>query len=332
MHFAHRTLVSLLSAACLVVASGVAPALGQGTLPFKPYDTHVHFVSSDLEHYPMRTDAAPNEHERDMREYIRNNPTYAKRIFSLWDAQGVEGGVAVQYRTAYNTDNSYVIDTATQNPARVASVVILDATGAQTPAALRALVKENGVSGIRLTGAKDKTTGEFPWLDSAAAQDTWKVANELGIAVVLMPGPVYQVNLEAMERIGKLADKYPNTFIVLDHFTWPAPEGAPNYGLGPGHLALRSHKNIYYKFTTLNSLTLEKAHVSSAEFLRHAVAVYGADHVMWGSDTGNNKLQYEELMHRAMEAVTMLGPEQQRQVLRETGKSVFVRGGRGSKS
>ena len=277
----------------------------------------------------MRADPPPNDHERDMREYIRKNPTFADRMLRLWDANGVEGGVAVQYRTAYNTDNSYVLDTSGKNPARVQSVVILDAADPGTPEALRAMVKQRGASAIRMTGSKDKATGEFPWLDSVEAKRTWSVANELGLAVVLMPGPVYQVNPDAMERIEKLADAYPNTFIVLDHFTWPAPEGAPNYGFSPGHLRLAKHKNIYYKFTTLNALTLEKAQLPSADFLQHAVAVFGADHVMWGSDAGNNKLEYADLVARAYTAAAKLTPAEKRQVLHDTGKAVFVSGGHG---
>jgi predicted TIM-barrel fold metal-dependent hydrolase len=325
------SLVTRIAAACLALTLGAGSALAQSSVPFQLYDAHVHFVSENQEKYPLRSDAAPNEHERDMREYIRNNPTYSDRILGLWDANGVDAGVAVQYRTAYDTNNAYVLDSAEKNPARVASVVILAADNPATPDLLRAMVKTRHASGIRMTGSKDKVSGEFPWLDSEAAQKTWKVADELGIAVVLMPGPVYQVNPEAMERIGKLADKFPNTYIVLDHFTWPAPEGAPNFGLSPGHLALKTHKNIFYKFTTLNSLTLEKAHVPSADFLRHAVDVYGADHVMWGSDTGNNKLEYSELVRRGVEATAQLNPVEQRATLRETGKAVFVAGGRGAK-
>jgi predicted TIM-barrel fold metal-dependent hydrolase len=81
----------------------------------------------------------------------------------------------------------------------------------------------------------------------------------------------------------------------------------------------------------LNSLTLEKAQISSADFVRHAVDVYGADHVMWGSDTGNNKLEYSDLVHRALAATVKLTPAEQRQMLRDTGKAVFISGGRGSK-
>jgi predicted TIM-barrel fold metal-dependent hydrolase len=235
----------------------------------------------------------------------------------------------VHYRTAYDTDNRYVLDSAATYPKRVTAVVIVDASDPSTPQALRKIVTQQHASAIRLTGSQDKATGQFPWLDSPGALETWKVANELGIAVVLMPGPVYQVNPAAMEHIAKLAAEFPNTDIVLDHFVWPAPEGAPSYGLTPGHLALKHYKNIYYKFTTLNSLSLEKAHVPSEDFLEFAVATYGADHVMWGSDTGNNKLEYAQLVERGRLAAAKLTSDERRKVYHDTGKSVFIAGGRG---
>lgn len=314
----------------MVGLGNLSHAYAEPSLGFKLFDTHVHFVADDQARYPLRTDAPANPYEADMREYVRQHPTYAKRILGLWDANGVEGGVAVQYRTAYDTDNSYVLDSEAESPSRVTAVVIVDASAPETPELLRKMVIEGRASGIRMTGSKDKVTGDFPWLDSPAALETWKMANKLGIAVVLMPGPVYQVNPDVMTRIAKLADEFPNTAIVLDHFTWPAPEGAPTYGLTPGHLELAKHKNIYYKFTTLNSLALEKAKVPSEDFLRFAVQTYGADHIMWGSDTGNNKLEYGELVARGEAASTKLTSAEQHQVFHDTGKAVFVSGGRGA--
>jgi L-fuconolactonase len=323
-----RTLLSIAVVAAVVFATALVPASAESALPFKLYDTHVHFVSGDFERYPMRTDPAPNDHERGMREYVRQNPTGADRILNLWDANGVEAGVAVQYRTAYDTNNSYLLDAANQHPARVVGVVIFEPADRKTPDLLRSMVKDYGAAGIRMTGSKDRATGEFPWLDSPAALNTWSVADELGIVVELMPGPVYRLNPEAMERIGKLAKRFPNARIVLDHLTWPAPEGAPTFGLSPEHLALKSLTNIYFKFTTLNLQELEKAQVSAADFVRHVVNVYGADRVMWGSDLGNSKQGYADLVRSAIAATTKLTPSEQRQILRETGIAVHVAGGR----
>jgi predicted TIM-barrel fold metal-dependent hydrolase len=321
----HRQFRSFRLAFMLGLAAACAPACAQNSLPFKLFDTHAHFVAGDLERYPMRTDAPYNEHARDMRGYLRQRPNTAERILGAWDANGVEGGVAVQYRIAYDTNNNYLLDSATRSPDRITGVVILEPADPKTPDLLRAIVKDRRAAGIRMTGPADVVADSVPWLDSAAAQNTWAAANELGIAVVLMPSE--PGGRDVMERIRKLAEKYPRTRIVLDHFTWPTPEGAPNYGFGPGHVALKAYRNVYYKFSTLNLERLRKADIPASDFLRHAIDLYGADHVMWGSDTGNNKMEYADLVNRAIAASAKLAPTEQRQLLHDTGKAVFVGGG-----
>jgi L-fuconolactonase len=264
--------------------------------------------------------------------FSKGNTTTAEKMFSWWDANGVEAGVGVQYRSAYGTNNSYLLDVADKNPSRVAPVVILDASDPKTPDQLRSLAKAHGVSGIRLTGSGDTTQ----WLDSDAAQNTWAAANELGLAVVLMSTPpgaakageVIPASALVLEHVAQLADKYPNVKIVLDHCGWPDQEGAPNYGLTAAHLALKAHRNVYYKFTTINLDRLSEAKLSAPDYLRHLVDVYGADHIMWGSDMGNSKGTYDEMVTRALAAITKLNASEQKQMMSDTGRSVFIRGGR----
>jgi predicted TIM-barrel fold metal-dependent hydrolase len=261
-----------------------------------------------------------------LRDYhAQNLPTTAAKVMGQWDANQVEGGVGVQYRTAYGTNNAYLLDTAAMYSSRVASVVILDAIDPATPAKLRSLAQEQRIAGVRFTGRADPKTGEFPWLDSAAALNTWAMAEELGLAVVLMPTPALVPNPPALERIGRLAAKFPKVKIVLDHIGFPTAAPGPDYGLGPEYLALKAHRNIYYKFTIINVEILDKGKVPTADFVRHVADVYGADHLMWGSDFGNTKTPYAELVADAIAATAKLTPQEQRQMLHDTGRSVFVK-------
>jgi L-fuconolactonase len=325
---AHRFLFRAVSILALSACVACGHLGAKDTTPTKLFDTHVHFVSSDFARYPVSTDPA-NAHEQMLRDYhLQTSPSTAEKVFSQWDANGVDGGVGVQYRTMYGTNNTYLLDTAAQHAGRVATVVILDAVDATTPDTLSRLAREKNIAGVRLTGRAD-AAGEFPWLDSAAAQRTWSAANELGLAVVLMPTPALVPNPPALERIARLAQKYPNVRIVLDHIGFPTAKGGPDFGLGAEYLALKAYRNIYYKFSTINIELLEKGKVPSADFVRHAVDVYGADHVMWGSDFGNKKSPYAELVAGAVAAASKLTPNEQRQFLHDTGKALFVGGGRG---
>jgi hypothetical protein len=125
-----------------------------------------------------------------------------------------------------------------------------------------------------------------------------------------------------------LATRYPNVRFVLDHLGWPAAEGAPSFGFTPAQLALKAHPNIYFKFTTLNLQALAKVNVPAADFVRFAANTFGTERLMWGSDFGNTKREYADLVRSAVEATTKLTPPEQRQMLRDTALSVFAAGGR----
>lgn len=293
------------------------------SLSFKLIDTHAHFVSTDFSRYPLQADAPPN-----LRERVTANPTTVERILALWSANGIESGIGVQYRAAYGTDNSYLLDSVVQHPDRIVPIVILDAADSKTSETFRGMVKDHGASGIRLTGMPPEDGGPYPWLDSPTALSTWEAANDLGTVVVVMSTQP-KGTLPTLGRVPALAERFPNVRIVMDHIGWAAAEGAPDYGLSSAHLALREHKNVYYKLSTVNLLGVAKAGVPASDFVRHAVGIYGADHMIWGSDVGNSQGDYADFVARAVQATATLKPGEQQLLLRETARAIFVRGGRG---
>jgi predicted TIM-barrel fold metal-dependent hydrolase len=241
------------------------------------------------------------------------------------DASGIEGGAAVQHRGTYGYDNSYILDSSEARKDRFVPVVVLDAQDAKTPALVRELVKSRGLAGVRLTGTR-ADAGGFPWMDSTAAAATWVVANEFGLVVNLMSVPPGK-SPEAIADYIRLAQKYPNARLVLDHVAWPNAESGPDYGIDATHRELAKQRNIYYKFTTINLDLLREGKVSEPDMLKRVVDVYDADHVMWGSDIGNSAGAYPEMVARIVAAASKLTVAEKRKVLHDTGKAVFVRGG-----
>ena len=286
------------------------------------YDTHSHFFSSDEARYPLNTTGSP-EGAESLRARILANPSTPENILRLWAENNVEGGVGVQYNSAYKTDNSYTIDSSDAYPDRIAAVIILDARKPETPAKLRELVEKRGVTGLRLTGYPDKD-GNYPWMDSPEAQATWAEANRLGLAMVLMYLPT-KSSPAALQRIAVLARTYPRVNVVMDHMGWPAAEGAPDFGISPEHIALARIPNVYFKLTSINLDQLEAAHVDAAQFLRHAVDVFGADRMMWGSDYGNTKGEFPAMVSSAIAATSLLTPRERRRFLHDTGNQLFAR-------
>ena len=327
---------SFLASTVAAAATAALPRLSfsAGLAPFKLFDTHAHFYTNQPDKYPFNAKGARYGAEK-MIAKATAKPMTPETVFAFWDKVGIERGTGVQYNSTYGTDNSYLLDVSKQHPDRITPVVILSPTDAKTPTTLQAFAKDSHLTGVRFTGAQNPE-GEFAYL-SDASRDTWAAADELGIAIVLMPlGP--QIPL-ALKKVAEFADRYPNVKIVMDHIGFPHPENLPQtFGLTPEHTALAAHKNIYYKYTSFLISEMEvgakaagKPMVELKSFLHHMVGVFGADHLVWGSDYGNVEVDDVEYVKRALASADGLKSKDKEAIFYDTAKSVFVAGGRGKR-
>jgi L-fuconolactonase len=298
----------------------------QSGLPFRFFDAHAHLRSEDLVRYP-RAAAPPaaGAPPGPPNGGAQGETPEVDRVLHWMDENGVAGGAAVQHRASYGYDNHYILDSSDRHPDRLVPVTVLDAEDPATPEQVRSLVAAHGLAGVRLTGMR-AANGSFPWLDSSNALLTWGVINELGLVMDLMTTPPGS-SPPAIAELLRLAPRFPKARLVLDHIAWPDAQGAPEFGIDGPHRELAAHKNIYYKFSTINIDLLVAAQISPAEMLRHVVDVYGADHVLWGSDIGNSAGTYTEMVHKMVSAAAHLNAQEQQLVLHDTGKAVYIRGG-----
>lgn len=287
----------------------------------KLFDAHAHFFTNDVARYPVDLTGA-REGVEAMMARMERDPATAERVFALWDENGVTGGAAVQYNTVYKTDNRYALDVADAHPDRVSAVLILAAADAGTPEKLRALVQGHNVRGLRLFGYPD-AEGNYPWLDSAAALATWDVAAELGLHMVLMYAPGVP-SKAALGRIMALARRYPKTVIALDHCGWPGVDSGVAGAIGPEHRALAEVPNIHFKFTQINFNRFAETGIDPTAFVRLLVDSYGADRVMWGSDYGNTRNTYAEMVAQAIAATRLLDDAERDSVLHGNGARLFA--------
>ena len=291
------------------------------TLPYGLFDTHAHLISTDEVRYPRAgadTGGTPPPG-------VGVAVPEAEKLLAWMDDAHVAGAVAVQRRGTYAFNNNYILDSSDLFRSRLMPVVVLDATDAGTPELLRQYVRERGLAGLRLTGTLGEG-GTLPWLSSAAALRSWAVAEEHGLAVVIMTSPPGRMP-QALSEYQRLAQQFPNVRLVLDHLAWPEVHGAPLYGIDVALRALAPLRNVHFKFTSINIGQLTAAKLVPAELLRRVVDVFGAERVMWGSDVGNSVGTYAEFVRNALAATAQLDAAEQRQVLRDTGMRVFVRGG-----
>ena len=290
--------------------------------PHNPlFDTHAHFFTNDVATYPIDLTGA-REGSEAMLKRLETNPSTADVVFNLWDQCGVRGGAAVQYNTVYKTDNSYTIHVADVRHDRVSAVLILNAAAAETPAQLRTLATRHNVSGLRLFGYPDDA-GEYPWLDSRAALDTWEVAAALGLTMVVMYAPG-KPSHAALRRIIALAKRFPKMVITLDHCGWPGVENGIAGTIGAEHLELVDVPNVHFKFTQINLNRFAQTEIDPAAFVRLLVDTFGADRIMWGSDYGNTKNSYREMVDQAIAATALLTDTERAKMLHDNGARLFA--------
>ena len=113
------------------------------------FDSHTHLVSADRDRFPLDYqgqpghvgEALPEGHDPLLQRLIQHPPTLDKML-GWFDDFGVTGGCGVQYRTAYGTDNAYLLHSAKQSPDRIIPVVLIDPRAPETPDAVRRMAAE----------------------------------------------------------------------------------------------------------------------------------------------------------------------------------------------
>jgi predicted TIM-barrel fold metal-dependent hydrolase len=300
------------------------------------FDSHAHLVADDQAHYPRNpmqraADAPyrppgvigrPGGHHGP--NPINEVPD-ALRMLRWMKEENVDGIVAVQKRMIYRYDNSYILDSSDRYADLFSAVVILDAEDEATPALVRSWIKNHGLAGVRLFGGR-KPDGSMPWLNSPQALKTWAVAQQAGLVMdleVLSQGG----GGPSIPAIIELSEQYPDVRIVLDHLLEPEMEEGEHFGLDERYEKLAGRERIFFKFTSINLDICREAGIPADKVLRRAVDLFGADHVMWGSDIGTSSGTYQDMVQRMLDASVLLTPQEQRAVWRDTGKRVFVKGG-----
>ncbi len=311
------------SIAALLFGAGTlgAHAAQQAPAPgFALFDTQVHFYSNDFTKFPLHDEHAYMG-QAVMTRRAAEHPTLPRRVFADWKAEGVGAGVGIQYGAAYGGDNRFLLSVASRFPARVKPLVILDPEAPGAAATLVRLAREHGVAGFRKLGHR-APEGGYPWLRTPGMLALWKAADEHGLVVELMPYP-REPDPRFLRDVGELAARYPHARIVLDHLAWAMAGPAPDFGMGAAFQALAPARNVYWKFTTENLEHADFQPRAMQDLVQRAVQLFGADHVMWGSDMGNTMLPYHRMVQAALVATQGLDATQRRAVLSTTGKSVY---------
>jgi predicted TIM-barrel fold metal-dependent hydrolase len=283
-------------------------------------------MSADTVRYPPsaegRTSATP--------------PYTVEQLLADMEASVAVQACAVQRFHYYYVDNSYVLDASRAHEQRLAAVVMLDGRDPESPERLRDMAKRQRLGALRLA-TLHHTQYDTAWLNSPSAMRLWETAAELGLPVCVI---CYVRHLPYnLPALGMIAERFPDTPIVLDHLGVPhgpvqfipkitegrpLPEpGPPHFGISHALAALREHRNVYYKLTGLNLEYLEAMSVDAPLFVRRFADELGADKMLCGTDVGQTRGPYARIAGELRNALALLDPSERDAVLFGTASRIF---------
>ena len=280
------------------------------------FDSHAHLISDDIARYP------PAPLSGQLRPGDLENPMTAERLLREMDANGVERAVLVQRGHVYGFDNSYVCDSAAKYSDRFVAVCSIDAVQPDAADKVRYWIEERGGVGIRMM--EPFKGADTSWFASPAARAVWKAANELDIPVCVH---FFRWNRDiGLPALKSVLDEFPNTTVVIDHFSNMESEaGPPSHGVDALLMEVAKFPKAHTKFTTIPLGQLDERKIDAAPIVKRVVETFGAPRVMWGSDIAQSRGSYEYMVKLGRNATGLLDAADREWVLRGACHAVYGR-------
>lgn len=221
----------------------------------------------------------------------------AERLLALMDREGVSRAVIVQNPTI-GTINEEVASAAAKHPERLTGAVQVDPLSADAPELLRRFGSGRRLRAIKLEMSQSwGWTGVYPSLrlSDRALAPVWRTVEELGMNVIIDPGPPgnpgYQV-----EEIEELSARFPHVQFLIEHLGYLTKMGWRDAALQRRRLELlrlARRANVHLGFSA-TAVLLEEAYPCprTAELLEEAVGLAGAHKILWGSDAPYSLLRH----------------------------------------
>jgi L-fuconolactonase len=199
-------------------------------------------------------------------------------MIKAMDSVGVDGALLISVFTMYRFDASYAVSVRNAHPNRFALIKPVDPNDPKVGETIASWARTDGTVAIRIMMRPEVSSdpadpGVNRVLAEAARHDL----------------PVNLLCWGRTDQVSKLAERNPNTQIVIDHlglqqpFEPPAP--AQPWADLPKLLALAPHRNIAVKITGACTLSHEKFPYKDIwDGVCRIIDTFGLDRCMWGTD------------------------------------------------
>ncbi len=273
-------------------------------------DIHPHVISDDESRYPP----APLFGKRS--DWSQERPCTVETLIAAMDEAGVDKAAVVHSSTTYGFDNSYVVDSCNKYPGRLIAVGSVDVLAPDATDTIRAWV-DKGLAGLRLfTGGSTKEFDPSE-LDDPRSFPAWELCGALGLTMCIQTGPV------GLPQVTRLAERFPNVPIILDHLGRPDVTDGPPYAAAQSLFDLAPIPSIYLKLTPRIMGDSKKGAATPETFFPKVVEAFGADRLAWGSNFPTSPGTLAEIKATAQDRLASLSDEDRAWIFAKTAQKLY---------
>ena len=185
--------------------------------------------------------------------------------------------------------------TPTALPASSPSTCLRPMPGTNAP-----LARRRGLTGMRLFTFGSTMSEQADWLDDPKSYPAWACASELGLSVCL------QMSSKALPQAIRMAERFSNVSIILDHCARPDLADGPPYNAAASLFALARYPNIYLKLTPRVFTESRNGKATPETFFPRLVGEFGASRLAWGSNYPSSEGTLPQLLATARQSLICL--------------------------
>ena len=227
-------------------------------------DSHAHVASPDGLRFPHST------------EFPRAPKFDAPVEALLQDMNfiGVERAVLIQ-PSLYGFDHSYLLACLREHPSRFVGVALADPLDTRFARRLASMAQDAPIRGVRFAPLVDPSR---PWF-APEAETLVNVIKDLNLAICLL------ISSAQLEESMDWIARHPASRIVIDHLARPDLGSDGPESVLDRLARLAEFPNVWVKLSALSELSRDPyPHRDTAVWARRALAAFGPERLMWGSD------------------------------------------------
>jgi predicted TIM-barrel fold metal-dependent hydrolase len=271
-------------------------------------DAQVHLWKANSPDWPWQPGARPQLPE----------PFTIERALAMMDEAGVDRVVIVP--PSLNDRNDYALEAHKRHPDRFA---VMGRIPLQNPKSAELLPKwkeQPGMLGVRLTF---NTPATLAWLSDSTADWFWPAAEKAGL-------PVMFLAVGAVSKFARIAERYPQLALIIDHMGLNSSSRANRVTEGPTAaidqaVALAKYPNVSVKLSGAVGNSLESFPFRDMTgHLQRLFDAYGPQRCHWGTDITNSlaKASYRQRVTHFTEELSFLSDSDKDWVM---GRAILAR-------